>query len=93
MMYRRLNIGYSSRYKHFSEFMPTTWCNQFLETYVQGEPTRLEPAALARSYIRVLELWGEHLLALGEQAGGGFPAEWFTRIQAQVIEHLRAFVL
>lgn len=91
MMYRRLNIGYSSRYKHFSEFMPPAWKGQFLETYVQGDPTALEPAALARGYIRVLELWGEHLPVLGEQAGGGFQPEWFARIQAQVIAQLRAF--
>lgn len=91
MMYRRLNIGYSSRYKHFSEFLPPAWGQQFLETYVQDDPTALEPAALARSYIRLLELWGEHLHALGEQAGGGFQADWFARIQTQVVEQLNAF--
>lgn len=93
MMYRRLNIGYSCRYKHFSEFMPAAWCAQFVETYVQGDPSQLKPAALARAYIRLLQLWGEHLQALGKQAGGGFQVEWFARIQAEVIKQLNAFVL
>lgn len=92
MMYRRLNIGYSCRYKHFSEFMPPAWNQQFLETYVQGDPAQLEPAALARSYIRLLELWGEHLHALGEQAGGGFQADWFSLVQIQVTDQLNSFL-
>lgn len=91
MMYRRLNIGYSCRYKHFSEFMPPAWNQQFLATYVQGDPTKLEPAALARAYSRLLELWGEHLRALGEQAGGGFQADWFAHVQMQVIDQLNTF--
>jgi len=91
MMYRRLKIGYSSRYKHFSEFMPPAWCNQFVKTYIQGDPASLDPVAVARAYIRLLELWAEHLQALGEQAGGGFQPQWFFRIQAQVIEQLDAF--
>lgn len=91
MMYRRLNIGYSSRYKHFSEFMPPAWAKQFIDTYVQGDPSRLDPAAMARAYIRLLQLWGEHLQALGEQAGGGFQPTWFFGIQRQVIQQLTTF--
>lgn len=91
MMYRRLNIGYSCRYKHFSEFMPLDWGHQFSETYVQGNPADLNPAALARAYIRLLQLWGEHLQALGKAAGGGFQPTWFFRIQQQVIEQLEDF--
>ncbi|MEZ4863330.1 MAG: nucleotidyltransferase domain-containing protein [Caldilineaceae bacterium] len=91
LMYRRLNIGYSSRYKHFSEFMPPAWCEQFLQTYVQGDPAKLEPPALARAYMRLLELWGEHLQVLGEEAGGGFDAAWFFLIQRQVIAQLEQF--
>ncbi|MEZ4622269.1 MAG: hypothetical protein R2867_43110 [Caldilineaceae bacterium] len=71
LMYRRLDMGYSTRYKHFSDFMPQAWCEQFLETYVQGDPARLQPSALARGYIRLLELWEEHLQVLKEKAGGG----------------------
>lgn len=71
--------------------MPPAWNQQFLETYVQGDPTKLEPAALARSYIWLPELWREHLQALGEQAGGGFLADWFARVQVQVIDQLNAF--
>lgn len=71
--------------------MPLAWNQQFLETYVQGDPTQLEPAALARSYIRLLELWGEHLHAPGEQAGGGFQTDWFALVQVQVIDQLNTF--
>ena len=92
LMYRRLDMGYSTRYKHFNEFMPREWCEQFLATYVQGDPAQLQPAALARGYIRLLELWEEHLCGLGERAGGGFDANWFTQIRRQVTAELEAFL-
>ncbi len=92
LMYRRLDIGYSCRYKHFSEFMPEQWCEQFLQTYVAGDPATLEPAALARGYIRLLELWSEHLTELGAKAGGGFDALWCARIQRQVVAQLQPFL-
>lgn len=92
LMYRRLDRGYSTRYKHFSEFMPPEWCEQFLETYVEGDPARLQPAALARGYIRLLALWSEHLHVLGEKAGGGFDGQWFEQIRQQVTSELEQFV-
>lgn len=92
LMYRRLDLGYSTRYKHFSDFMPPTWSDQFLETYISGEPADLQPAALARGYIRLLELWSEHLAALGERAGGGFDYAWFERVRRQVTAELESFI-
>lgn len=91
LMYRRLDMGYSTRYKHFSEFMPQEWCEQFLETYVSGDPTQLSPNALAQSYIRLLGLWEEHLTALGERAGGGFDLNWFAHVRKQVVAELETF--
>lgn len=93
LMYRRLDMGYSTRYKHFNEFMPREWCEQFVETYVQGDPAQVQPTELARGYIRLLELWSAHLQALDERAGGGFDVAWFERVRQQVTAELQPFLL
>ncbi len=76
LMWRRSGLRKGKRAKHMSEIFPADWLTALNDTYPR-KPTVL--SSLVAPLVRIYELQAEHLQALADEAGGGFPFTWYER--------------
>ena len=76
LMWRRSGLRMGKRAKHMSEIFPANWLTSITDTYPR-KPTVL--SSLVAPLVRIYELQAEHLRALADEVGGGFPVTWYER--------------
>lgn len=92
LMYRRIGVFYCKRAKHFSEIFPAEWLDELEQTYLLPTATSLDVGAMAQAIITIMQLQGNHLQALSDQAQGGFESTWYWRLHKQMSEKLNSFL-
>lgn len=93
LMYRRIGIYFAKRYKHFSEILPVAWLNDVARTHTRAGADPFDIRAMAAASIEMFAVFGQHLQALSEQAGGGFESTWYWRLYEQTTKELKQFPL
>ena len=83
LLFRRTGLAFPKRYKHFSDILPPESLADLHYTYQEQSADPLDPKALAEALLRTLDMYGKHLQALSDQAGGGFEPEWYWRLLEQ----------
>jgi hypothetical protein len=91
LMYRRVGIYFAKRFKHLSEVLPPEFQRDLASTY-QPEGMPLDTFALAVTTVQLCAVYGKHLQALSQAAGGGFEPAWYWRLHAQTIDRLRPWL-
>ncbi|MCX6048768.1 MAG: nucleotidyltransferase domain-containing protein [Chloroflexi bacterium] len=89
LMYRRIGIYFAKRYKHFSEILPREWLNDLARTHTCANADPFDVTAMAAAYVEMFAVFGQHLQALSDQAGGGFEPKWYWRLYEQVANELK----
>ncbi len=92
VMYQRLGIRFSKRAKEVSQIFPPEFIADLRTTYTEAGPSPLDLAASATALIRTFAVLGKHLLALSDQAGGGFEPEWYGYMFEKLKLDLREYV-
>jgi len=92
VMYHRIGIRFSKRYKHLSQVFPPSFLQDLAQTHTLAGEDPMDLAANARAFIRMSLLFSKHLAELAEKAGGGFDILWRQRSHDTLVARLDAFL-